>query len=460
MTGYPERVGRVQEACRPVERFTFFLYVGLLVFVLIFAGAVAVSSGRGSSGVLAFGTALLVVAAASLVGAILGFLFGIPRSLQAAAQAQPADAVAQGHASAANASPAFRTNTSLEEISDWLTKIIIGLGLVQFESLVLFLYKCAALAAAFAASASLPAGDITKVAYDPRFASPVFFCLILAALVSGCLFMYVETRTRLLVVFLAAEFANDANLKDSATVPVSVPQPLTAVQFDQRRQPPVAVAVRATENDKAVAQVQFEMLQSTEDLIGWASAQARLGRLDEAERALGAALIRDQNSTEIRKRIVEVRRLKGDRIGAVRMMMEIAERTTDRKKRDDLLQNALFEALYAPAPDGFTAALEISQTILQDPDPQRQALILVWRACAFGQKYKWLTEHGGSENEISTTKHDARALVEKVVELKPDISSSERALLASLYEGRYGDDDDLKVFKSDEFDKLIFSNRS
>lgn len=62
-----------------------------------------------------------------LAGGALGFLFGIPKSVQGASVA-----TAEGKT---RAQPAYaqRVNTSLEEVSDWLTKLLLGIGLVQLE---------------------------------------------------------------------------------------------------------------------------------------------------------------------------------------------------------------------------------------------------------------------------------------------------------------------------------------
>jgi len=72
----------------------------------------------------AFASALLIAAGAFLVGGLFGFLFGIPKSLATDSATNPAQA------------RAFKPNTNLEEISDWLTKIIVGLTLVQFGQLI------------------------------------------------------------------------------------------------------------------------------------------------------------------------------------------------------------------------------------------------------------------------------------------------------------------------------------
>jgi len=67
--------------------------------------------------------AALVAGGAFGVGGLVGFLFGIPRSL---AGIKTEDDKSQ--------SGAYRANTNLEEISDWLTKILVGVGLVQFAT--------------------------------------------------------------------------------------------------------------------------------------------------------------------------------------------------------------------------------------------------------------------------------------------------------------------------------------
>ena len=64
-----------------------------------------------------FGLLWMIGAAAWLVGTALGFLFGVPRVRANEAAGRPDTAIVP--------------NTNLEQISDWLTKIIVGATLVQ-----------------------------------------------------------------------------------------------------------------------------------------------------------------------------------------------------------------------------------------------------------------------------------------------------------------------------------------
>jgi len=82
-----------------------------------------------------FGVGMLVAGAALLSGFLLGFVFAIPRVGDKKGQTTavgPEDA--QAPASGALSSSVLR-NGNLVEISDWLTKIILGVGLVELHSI-------------------------------------------------------------------------------------------------------------------------------------------------------------------------------------------------------------------------------------------------------------------------------------------------------------------------------------
>jgi hypothetical protein len=67
--------------------------------------------------------AFLWAAACLAIGCLLGFLFGIPR-----AASDP-----QYDRSKAPNRPRFVANTNIEQISDWLTKLLVGAGLIEFK---------------------------------------------------------------------------------------------------------------------------------------------------------------------------------------------------------------------------------------------------------------------------------------------------------------------------------------
>lgn len=79
---------------------------------------------------------VLLAGASAFVGGALGFLFGIPRTLQQEGASQGGEAAPGG----APAGPSrrridYRVNTNLEQISDWLTKILVGVSLTQISAI-------------------------------------------------------------------------------------------------------------------------------------------------------------------------------------------------------------------------------------------------------------------------------------------------------------------------------------
>jgi hypothetical protein len=113
------------------------LVVGFLLLSWRFsANQAATASAKASVFVTAF--ALFLVSAAA--GMLAGFVFGLPRSrladqLASGSQSTAAPGPAHGPDGSAPqavpASTAYLTNSNLTKVSDWLTTIVVGLGLVN-----------------------------------------------------------------------------------------------------------------------------------------------------------------------------------------------------------------------------------------------------------------------------------------------------------------------------------------
>ena len=116
----PDGTERRKQEPRERLRFWEIMAIGayLLGFVAIGVYAIAECSLR------VFGILWIVGTAAWLIGTVLGFLFGVPR-------------VRAGEPSTESSSTqtSIVPNTNLEQISDWLTKIIVGATLVQLGPL-------------------------------------------------------------------------------------------------------------------------------------------------------------------------------------------------------------------------------------------------------------------------------------------------------------------------------------
>lgn len=140
----------------------------------------------------AIGTALAVAGASLLAGGLLGFLFGIPKRLQqdvVNVASQPADSAPQDQGK----NIAYQENTNLEQISDWLTKILVGVGLTQLTSIP----------GALQNYANFTAPGLGNFASSGVFA----IALLLYFLICGFLMTYLWTRLYLAGAFRQAELA-------------------------------------------------------------------------------------------------------------------------------------------------------------------------------------------------------------------------------------------------------------
>src|ERR1700722_20088570 len=116
-----------------------------------------------------FATAVITGSCSFLAGGLVGLLFGIPRSALSSAGTTPTGK--------------YQANSNLVEVSDWLTKIIVGVGLVQIGRLLPALSR-------LAANLKSPLGG------QPSSAA-FGIALVIANVLLGFLFFYLWSRSLL-----------------------------------------------------------------------------------------------------------------------------------------------------------------------------------------------------------------------------------------------------------------------
>jgi hypothetical protein len=194
--------------------------IGLLA-VLIYAAQIP--PGRRWA---AFATAVAVAGAAAFLGGLVGFVFGVPRTIPAPR-------------SPGNESR-YQDNSNLEQVSDWLSKIIVGVGLVQIGRLLPALGR-------LGRSLRVPLGGLPS-------SSAFGLALTLAYAALGFLFTYLWTRERLLPQLDAArrslEAARDTIVSDvvEQAVPAAVQQAVPAAV--QQAVPRAVQAAAASMDDR------------------------------------------------------------------------------------------------------------------------------------------------------------------------------------------------------------------
>lgn len=169
----------------------------LALAIFLGFGGILIYSGSGSiiRTVSYFSTGVMVAGAALLIGGLLGFLFGIPRTLQreGAAPGQSGELAAPGQpgelddgessktgARIGSNQPDYQANTNLEQISDWLTKILVGVGLTQVREIGNKLNEVS--------------GSVARAFDSPNGNRSFSLALIIFYILTGFLFSYLWTR--------------------------------------------------------------------------------------------------------------------------------------------------------------------------------------------------------------------------------------------------------------------------
>ncbi len=169
---------------------TRLFYVALVgcLFVVIYAASYSRESVAQFFGAMSVG--LMTGGAALVVGGLLGFLFGVPHSREAESAQPPREprpGSGQDQDAGSKLKPAtnYRPNTSLEQISDWLTKILVGVGLVQIKSI----------GPTLTSMARYVAGGLASGAQNPPGPAEAFaFGTIIYFSVSGFVFGFLWSR--------------------------------------------------------------------------------------------------------------------------------------------------------------------------------------------------------------------------------------------------------------------------
>jgi hypothetical protein len=156
--------------------------VGLLGS-LFTALCLVMSQFQGVAGAIGLGGLILFASASG--GAALGFLFSVPRVLSSGDE----KAAETGAPTDSNARRLLSSNTNLERISEWLTTMIVGVGLSQITSVAAHIEAFTA----FLAARSTP---------NLAAAGPF---ILMVGVVSGFVFLYLYTRLYLSPLFLHVE---------------------------------------------------------------------------------------------------------------------------------------------------------------------------------------------------------------------------------------------------------------
>jgi hypothetical protein len=247
-----------QTEVRPGGDETALKRLALLLWVAIGTSLLALLAASTQGIVAAVGIGVLIFLASFGAGSFLGFLFGVPRVLGDDKAGKAKEVEAEGNKNRP-AEPPKRTddaiatekqptrlrllssNANLERISDWLTTMLVGAGLVELHNVNgalvgfrQFLYDSARVLPA--ADGSLSAGNLPTI-------GPIVLVFGTAA---GFLFMYLNTRLVLVRLFQSVEVL----ISREEPLPPSEQRAIKAIAF-QASEPGRAVDQKAA-SKKAV----------------------------------------------------------------------------------------------------------------------------------------------------------------------------------------------------------------
>jgi len=211
-----------------------------LISVIVYA-----AHAGGKEGFLAMvSVGVLLAGASAFVGGALGFLFGIPRTLQQEGGSSSADANPAGAEAGATARRIdYRVNTNLEQISDWLTKILVGVSLTQLAEIRDGLVSLTAFAAQ---------------GLGPQSHGQVFaFALLSYFAVLGFLFGYLWTR-----LFLAGAL----RVADQAAIGTLVAEVQKVTKKAETTERKLEELKKQSEQDAAALNLAYRQLNPSPDL--------------------------------------------------------------------------------------------------------------------------------------------------------------------------------------------------
>jgi len=178
------------------ERYTFFIILLLVGFLTIVFFSLS-TFPTGQFFVIAAETAM-IAGAAAMVGAFFGFIFGIPKTMQPNRGGKPdTNGEKPSDQDGGETHEKSATNTNLEDISDWLTKILVGAGITQISVAPGYLWRASGLM-----------GEQIPFPAEFKVRSQVFvFSLIIFFSITGFFISYLWARVVLL------EWIEDSRLR-------------------------------------------------------------------------------------------------------------------------------------------------------------------------------------------------------------------------------------------------------
>jgi tetratricopeptide (TPR) repeat protein len=368
---------------------------------------------------------------------ILGFLFGIPktqsRQVPSATNSQSGSLPSQvGETGGAGTASPLKVNTNLEEVSDWLTKILLGAGLTQLTKIPVMFGK-----AADFMSQGCSQGCSNS---DRVFAGGIIMFFSALGFFAG----YIWTRMYFAGAFarLDPEAGNRqalASLAKSPTPTGEHPESEESLQESAERSLSIplsdkisATTASALAKGALLVGDTYRAIQAARIAISKTPNDPRVA-LDYA-----VALNKADASTSIV-------------IAQIDKVRAAIPPNLDPRLKEQLYNSMIYLCLYQDPPDGFQKAIRLGQEFLGSDNSISSASIYLNLAAAYGQLYAHL--HAGGKVTDSAVPASLEAARDQAVEmikraLRLDPTTQQRLVELTAKDAVM--DDDLAILAENE----------
>lgn len=185
------------------------------VIVIAIASIVLPLAGAGAGQV---GIGLAILLSSFLVGALLGFLFSIPRVLARGGVVSSGASQGDAGASLDGGQQLLQTNSNLERVSDWLTTLLIGIALADLSKIGDGLHQFRLFVAGYTAPCAAAASTQPVVTSGCALLPALAPMLLLIGGVLGFLAMYLYTRIEIGRLFRMVEEQNELGRSEQRAI--------------------------------------------------------------------------------------------------------------------------------------------------------------------------------------------------------------------------------------------------
>lgn len=395
--------------------------------------------------------ALLWAFACVAFGGIVGFLFGVPRVI-------PEDQARSNNGVGADArANRLMANTNIEQISDWLTKIIVGVGLINLSAIPDYLDRLAQ-----NLSKGLGVG-YGLGAHSFSVALIVYFTIV------GFIAGYLLTRLYISPLIGNADgrisYADGELSIAEVQVPEEIRRVVSEVELKNILAKPISGLGENQQNDensksafRKLSTVREDKITDPVSFAAWATAQLNMGNHKKALDGFKRAIDIFTNDAKLRTEYALALQGLGFHEKALEELLSALQ--LNEGKQDVPLQGSIYQALtnvclYLDPPEGFELCVKYGEKAVSNNNYCQNAWLWVNLAAAYGQQASYAKEHP----EYSISYEVARQKALKAIRQALSLNSSTSATFKKLIQKDIPKpplENDLEIFENDmEFRHML-----